>query len=132
MIRVSFFFSRILRTPRSTRTDTLCPTTTLFRSTARLSARAHEPRLVALPVAILERGALVGLLAAGGEGELHLRDAALVEVDGQRHQGRPLAPHRTEQPGHPALVQQQLARAAGTMADAARPAILGHVRAEKP
>src|SRR3546814_2753830 len=36
------FFLMVLRPPRSTRTDTLCPYTTLFRS-AGLGATAHVP-----------------------------------------------------------------------------------------
>src|SRR3546814_16377815 len=36
MVFVRFFFLMIRRPPRSTRTDTLCPYTTLFRSHRRL------------------------------------------------------------------------------------------------
>src|SRR3546814_18571235 len=41
MICVSFFFLRIRRPPRSTRTDTLCPYTTLFRSSDDPRGRAR-------------------------------------------------------------------------------------------
>src|SRR5258706_10952708 len=47
----------------------------------------HQAALLALPVAILLGGALVGLALALGEAKLDLGDAAVVEVDRQRHQG---------------------------------------------
>src|SRR3546814_1324460 len=40
-----FFFLRIRRPPRSTRTDTLFPYTTLFRSLAAAGRRMHELRV---------------------------------------------------------------------------------------
>src|SRR3546814_1455549 len=51
-----FFFLMIRRPPRSTRTDTLFPYTTLFRS--RLGGRTDQPRGVALVSRCGWRGAL--------------------------------------------------------------------------
>src|SRR3546814_17015770 len=50
-----FFFLMIRRPPRSTRTDTLCPYTTLFRSMVHLGADILH---------LLAAGAWVGALAA--------------------------------------------------------------------
>src|SRR3546814_13979757 len=46
MVVSLFFFLMIRRPPRSTRTDTLFPYTTLFRSVARQPARDRPPRLI--------------------------------------------------------------------------------------
>src|SRR3546814_15572274 len=56
----SFFFLMIRRPPRSTRTDTLFPYTTLFRSIDVLRAAVFLDRLVQLTSELL-----VGLFAAG-------------------------------------------------------------------
>src|SRR5690606_10576765 len=48
---------------------------------------AHQAGLVALPVAVLDGVALVGHLLAASEAELHLGDAAIVEIDRHRHEG---------------------------------------------
>src|SRR3546814_13472749 len=47
LLLIIFFFLMIRRPPRSTRTDTLFPYTTLFRSTAAISPSA-SPRALAL------------------------------------------------------------------------------------
>src|SRR3546814_18450357 len=74
-----FFFLRILRPPRSTRTDTLFPYTTLFRSRFRavdagfialvLAWRGHpspELDMKRFPTPSLLAVALIGAFAAGG------------------------------------------------------------------
>src|SRR3546814_14854612 len=55
MYNVLFFFLMIRRPPRSTRTDTLFPYTTLFRSERRVGRIEHEPRLVPRRVGAGER-----------------------------------------------------------------------------
>src|SRR3546814_3814728 len=61
MLCVSFFFLMIRRPPRSTRTDTLCPYTTLFRSvvaTHRVTLsteQARQRQVGALGLQILQR-----------------------------------------------------------------------------
>src|SRR3546814_15055511 len=56
------FFLTIRRPPRSTRTDTLCPYTTLFRSPVGGAHRAPDVAIAALGDAIeQELGALAGL-----------------------------------------------------------------------
>src|SRR3546814_300741 len=72
-----FFFLMIRRPPRSTRTDTLFPYTTLFRSVpvaARLGAVDLDPR----PVLVTD-DAVDGVLAAR-RGDLHLVDEIPVEI----------------------------------------------------
>src|SRR3546814_19573266 len=59
MCTVLFCFLRIRRPPRSTRTDTLFPYTTLFRSVARGRASGYEF------VLLEEDGALVGYACYG-------------------------------------------------------------------
>src|SRR3546814_20828756 len=68
-ISLRFFFLMIRRPPRSTRTDTLFPYTTLFRSAARLHAAGRHPlrHAVVAPAA----------LARGGRGPLRPRLRAL-------------------------------------------------------
>src|SRR3546814_17940189 len=84
---VFFFFLMIRRPPRSTRTDTLFPYTTLFRS--RPPHGMHDPRWPGLPLQARR---------ATGEGPGHgesreprrrLIAASLAEVDA-RVQGEPL------------------------------------------
>src|SRR4051794_26034768 len=71
--------------------------------------RAQQPQLLALPVALLDRRALVVELLALGQAELHLGPAPWREVERQRHQGHALAPHGPEQPAHLAPPEHQLA-----------------------
>src|SRR3546814_9965409 len=68
LLNVMFFFLMIRRPPRSTRTDTLFPYTTLFRSRYGLSEEKFDaqPAVIALPgrlVHQMER--LLSLLTAG-------------------------------------------------------------------
>src|SRR3546814_19841505 len=70
-----FFFLMIRRPPRSTRTDTLFPYTTLFRS-GRRSARRAGGRPVALHPRIGRQGAAGGR-AEDGRREGRRREAAL-------------------------------------------------------
>src|SRR3546814_13678048 len=56
-----FFFLMLRRPPRSTRTDTPCPYTTLFRSGLRLAHQhAQRPRLVVDVADLPERRAVAG------------------------------------------------------------------------
>src|SRR6185312_10313311 len=73
-------------------------------------AVAQRARLLALPVLVALGGALVGLLLAARETDLDLGDAALVEVDRQRHQCHALAFRRAQQLVALLAVEQQLAR----------------------
>src|SRR3546814_8606514 len=54
MLHSSFFFLMIPRPPRSTRTDTLFPYTTLFRSISELHATNNEAVLEALAGSLLD------------------------------------------------------------------------------
>src|SRR3546814_12195756 len=69
-----FFFLMIRRPPRSTRTDTLFPYTTLFRSLlltllALLTGLATADRAVAAPAVPAAMGALVLLVETTGKAE---------------------------------------------------------------
>src|SRR3546814_19214419 len=69
---VSFFFLMIRRPPRSTRTDTLFPYTTLFRSVDAAHVRGH----------------IVAELVAGDDRHLHRIEAAVYGAAGrQRRKG---------------------------------------------
>src|SRR3546814_13292690 len=64
------FFFMILRLPRSTRTDTLCPYTTLFRS---VGAEVGRPVVVDLHFAVQEERlvAVAGFVRRGGVEIVH-------------------------------------------------------------
>src|SRR3546814_20122547 len=83
---VFLFFLMIRRPPRSTRTDTLFPYTTLFRSGEAGDPAVPGVRVVGLqPV---ERGRRVGELAlAAGVDALRAADAAEVEAQGREPAG---------------------------------------------
>src|SRR3546814_11500498 len=143
------------RPPRATRTDTLFPYTTLFRSRdappgpesgcfpatrgwahwratsgkvdCPSAMRLHDALLVAFPVAFLDRVALVMGLLALGQRQFHLRLAPAVEIDGQRHQRHALALDGAVHPGDLPLVQQQLAGAFRLLVDAVAMAEFGVV-----
>src|SRR3546814_14806775 len=67
-----FFFLMRRRPPRSTRTDTLLPYTTLFRSENLLLVRRAEVRVgVDVPAGVVEEVPSVGVCAA--HGAVHLR-----------------------------------------------------------
>src|SRR3546814_14393703 len=79
-----FFFLKIRRPPRSTRTDTLFPYTTLFRSAAAVLAAVQHGQLAAEALqhhlgAVLLDPALVGPLA-GLQGAFHIDLGALAQV----------------------------------------------------
>src|SRR5258708_22836332 len=78
---------------------------------------AHQPRLVALPVLGFLGLALVGLPLALGEADLAFGEAALVEVDRQRHNGHAVTADGAEQLVELAVMEQQLARPAGLVID---------------
>src|SRR5579862_4572316 len=69
--------------------------------------RAHDPGAVALPVARFLGLALVGLALALGEAELKLGAAALVEIDGERHDGNAVALDRAQNPVDLAAMKQE-------------------------
>src|SRR3546814_4170142 len=69
MFSQSCFFLRRRRTPRSTRTDTLCPYTTLFRSADALVEPAHDIAQYALAIIVeLARDLRLGPVAARRDG----------------------------------------------------------------
>src|SRR3546814_20440824 len=62
----------IRRPPRSTRTDTLCPYTTLFRSEPELADELGVDQLAFVPGGVLCHDVAVGLVAVGAEREPRL------------------------------------------------------------
>src|SRR3546814_16999813 len=82
MLRLLFFFLMIRRPPRSTRTDTLFPYTTLFRSRAARRALRRRPLPPCLPP------------AARAEPVLHRRRRPRADRWGAAH-GRPAQPAPT-------------------------------------
>src|ERR1043165_5107412 len=78
---------------------------------------AQQPCLLALPVAFLLALALVDLALALGEAKLDLGDAAVVEIDRERHQRDAGALGGADQPVDLALLQQQLAGASRRVAE---------------
>src|SRR5690606_26051168 len=88
---------------------------------------AHQARLVALPVALLDRRALIMRLLAARERELDLGPAATVEIDAERDQRHALALDRADELLDLARVEQQLARALGLVVEAVAVAELGDV-----
>src|SRR3954464_2433102 len=97
-----------------------------------LAMLPHQPTLLALPVLLFLIVALVVSLAPLGERDLHLRPAAAVEIDGERHQGHPLPRHRAVQFGDLAVVEEQLARPLGLVVEAVAVAELGYVGVDQP
>src|SRR6185295_9584110 len=75
-----------------------------------LPPRLHRGARLAIGLALLHRLALVVLLLAPGEADGHL-DAAVLEVDAQRHERHPALDRLADQLANLALVQQQLAAA---------------------
>src|SRR6185295_3709098 len=78
--------------------------------TLSLPPRLHRGARLAIGLALLHRLALVVLLLAPGEADGHL-DAAVLEVDAQRHERHPALDRLADQLANLALVQQQLAAA---------------------
>src|SRR3546814_5754523 len=118
---LTFFFLRIRRPPRSTRTDTLFPYTSLFRSAAgdlTRVLRGEEQRLV---VVVHERA--TGLGALGDRGEA-LHHAAVLALDRDPEQAVVL-PHRRQ--GAVGGDPQVADRVEGEVVRAADPAHLGLV-----
>src|SRR5690606_21127477 len=93
---------------------------------------AHEARLLALPIALLHRLALVVFALALGDAELDLGDAPLVEIERKRDQGDALALHLADQAIALALVQQQFARTPGLVIELARRLVFRDVGVEQP
>src|SRR5690606_2672549 len=103
------------------------------RSTPRPSAAlAHQPRLVALPVAVFDDLSLVVGLLALGEGQLDLGAPPAVEVDRERDQRHALALDRADHLLDLALMEQQLARPLGLVIEAVAVAELGNVGIDQP
>src|SRR3954469_17960479 len=94
--------------------------------------RAQQPQLLALPVAFLDRRALVVELLALGQAEFHLGPAPWREVERQRHQCHAVTPHRPEQPAHLAPAEQQLAAPARLVIEPIAAVELGNVGVEQP
>src|SRR3546814_15249149 len=77
----------IRRPPRSTRTDTLLPYTTLFRSPQFFDIRLQDGRLFGSLVDVLNRGAPVAILAVGmtlviATGGIDLSVGAVMAISG--------------------------------------------------
>src|SRR5471030_727110 len=96
------------------------------------SAPAEQPRPLALPVAILDRLALVVRLLAGGQRDLDLGPALLVEIDLQRHDGAALALDRADQRVDLLAMQQEFARPLALMIEAVAAGIFGDVGIDQP
>src|SRR4051794_9751969 len=94
--------------------------------------RAQQPQLLALPVALLDRRALVVELLALGQAEFHLGPAPWREVERQRHQGHAIAPHGPEQPAHLTPAEHQLAGPARLVIEPIAAVELGDVGVEQP
>src|SRR3546814_12414938 len=92
------------------------------------AAIPEQAPLFALPVAFLDRLALVVGLLALGERQFDLGAAARVEIDRQRHQRHPLAGDSAVQLVDLAFVEKQLARALGLVVEAVAVAELGDDR----
>src|SRR3954463_8038733 len=88
---------------------------------------AHQPALLALPVAILDCLALVVKLLAARQRQLDLGPAAGVEIDRQRDQRHALACDAGAQTIDLALVEQQLSRPLRLMVVTVAMAELGDV-----
>src|SRR3546814_15888491 len=82
---MSFFFLMIRRPPRSTRTDTLFPYTTLFRSSIN-QLTEHEPH---------KKGHQAKLHGSftGAEGKRHIGDTGQIHIDAQRPGGTECSQH---------------------------------------
>src|SRR6185503_5311637 len=90
------------------------------RSIAAASTSAflpHQPRLVALPVALGGDLALVVGLLAGGDGDLELRQALVGPVEARGDQGAPFPLHRPDQLVDLLALEQEFPRAAGLVVE---------------
>src|SRR3546814_18078451 len=102
-----FFFVMIRRPPRSTRTDTLFPYTTLFRSLAigqshlddAIIERARDPRLQPIADGAADVKARVGTVGIVAEGERMIRPGQHQIVGAQAKDRTPRAPRAL--PFHP-------------------------------
>src|SRR4051812_19577374 len=92
----------------------------------------EQPLLLPLPVALLDRFALVVLLLAPSQGELDLGPAAPVEIDRERHERQALALHRPLQLGDLAVLKQQFARPPRLVVESVAVAIFGNVAVDQP
>src|SRR5689334_12464771 len=95
-------------------------------------APPQQAGALALPVALLDRLALVVRLLAGSEGDLHLGPALLVEIDLERHDGAALALDGADQDVDLPLVQQQLARPLALVIEAFARSVFRDVRVDHP
>src|ERR1700730_11062085 len=95
-------------------------------------AVAQQPGALALPVAILDRLALVVGLLAGDQGDLDLGAAARIEIELQRHDGAALALDGADQLVDLLAVQQELARPARLMIEAVARGVFGDVGIDQP
>src|SRR5665648_900980 len=88
---------------------------------------AHQPALLAVPVALLLGLALVVELLTLPQTELDLGDAPGVEVEPKGHEGHALTLDRAEEPARLTRMQQELAPPSRRMPLAGRPRVLGDV-----
>src|SRR3546814_11020437 len=109
----------IRRPPRSTRTDTLCPYTTLFRSPRQLPRRSQPARY---PV-LLDRGSLLRRVAGGPDGTgggaqrpaRSSAPAALRRQPAASADPRPHVPHADRRAGHVRLTPAVFVAPAGAL-----------------
>src|SRR6478609_7264223 len=87
----------------------------------------HQPLLLPLPVALLDRLALVVHLLASRERQFDLGPAAAIEIKRQRDERQTLARHRAVKLGDFACLEQQFPRAPRLMIEAIAVAIFGDV-----
>src|SRR6266481_4568644 len=90
-------------------------------------ARTQQPRLLALPIPLLDGLALVGLALALGDAELAFGNAAGVEIDRERHNRHALPIDAALQLFHLALAQQKFARPLGRVVVAVGRRIFGDI-----
>src|SRR5262245_18512850 len=88
---------------------------------------AHQPRALAIPVALLLGLALVVQLLAASEAEFHFGAAARVEIHLQRDQREAFALRGTDQLRDLPLVQKQPARTARLVIEAVGLQVFGDI-----
>src|SRR4051812_48113936 len=104
-----------------------------MRSARALSCTApKQALLLALPVPLLHRLALVVHFLPPRERQLHLGPAAAVEIDRKRHQRQALASHGAVQPGYLSTLEQQFTRPPRLVVEAVAVTVFGNVAVDQP
>src|SRR5712671_6864242 len=97
-----------------------------------LTSVAEQAGALALPVAVLDRLALVVRLLAGDQRDLDLGAAARIEIDLQGHDGTALALDGADQLADLLAMQQQLARPPRLMIEAVARGVFRDVGIDQP